>query len=94
MDIYQLGSRNEPKKTNVREPYGHHPLEESEQLADRMHYVADRAYGINAEEVYPETIGSIEYAYATVNTVALLSVEFQYRKWTTIDLTKLDEHNH
>ena len=41
-------------------------------------------------EVYPETIGQIEYAYATVDTLALLAVEFQYKKWKTIDPRKLD----
>jgi len=43
-----------------------------------------RTYGINVEEVYPATIGGISYAYATVDTVALLTVSFQYRKWTEI----------
>ena len=91
MDIFQLGSKNEPKKTNVREQYGVHPFEESEQRADRMHYVTDRAYGIHAIDVYPETIGQIEYAYATVDTVALLPVEFQYRRWKTVHPDKLYE---
>ncbi len=44
-----------------------------------------RTYGMEVLEVYPETIGQIEYAYATVDTLALLPVEFQYRKWTVID---------
>ena len=46
---------------------------------------AIRTYGIRAEEVYPATIGPIEYAYATVDTIALLTVSFQYRKWKEID---------
>ena len=44
-----------------------------------------RTYGMEVLEVYPETIGQIEYAYATVDTLALLPVEFQYKKWKTID---------
>ena len=52
--------------------------------------VTKRTYGMLVEEVYPETIGQIEYAYATVDTVALLPVEFQYRKWRTLDPTELD----
>jgi len=104
MDIYQLGSMPTTVESNetavvaggrtihkdrsrVEGPRNEH----GEQV---LHNVTKRAYGINAEEVYPETIGSIEYAYATVDTVALLSVEFQFRKWTTLDHTKLDEHNH
>ena len=88
MKIYQLGSHNEPKKTNVREQYGVHPLEESEQRADRMHYAAAKTYGMEVEEVYPTTIGQIEYAYATVDAVVLLPVSFQYRRWTEIDLAE------
>ena len=53
--------------------------------------VTKRTYGMLVEEVYPETIGSIEYAYATVDTIALLPVEFQFRKWTTMDPTTLDD---
>ena len=53
--------------------------------------VTKRTYGMLVEEVYPETIGQIEYAYATVDAVALLPVEFQYRKWKTMDPTTLDE---
>jgi hypothetical protein len=38
-------------------------------------------YGIKAVEVYPATIGGIEYSYDSSNTVALQSVKFQYRQW-------------
>ena len=47
-----------------------------------------RKYGIEIEEVYPVTIGAIEYAYATVDAVAILPVSFQYRKWKEIDLAE------
>jgi hypothetical protein len=43
-----------------------------------------RTAGMKVYEVYPETIGQIEYAYATVDTLALLPIEFQYRRWGTI----------
>ena len=36
--------------------------------------VTKRTYGMEVLEVYPETIGTIEYAYATVDTIALLPV--------------------
>jgi hypothetical protein len=48
-----------------------------------------RTHGMEVLEVYPETIGQIEYAYATVDTLALLPIEFQYKKWKTIDPRKL-----
>ena len=44
-----------------------------------------RKYGIEAIDVYPVTIGQIEYGAATVDEVAILTVEFQYRKWRTIN---------
>ena len=47
-----------------------------------------RTYSIKAEEVYPETIGAIEYAYATVDEVARLTVGFQYRKWDEMPFEK------
>jgi len=47
-----------------------------------------RTYSIEVEEVYPETIGAIEYAYATVDEVARLTVGFQYRKWDEIPFEK------
>jgi hypothetical protein len=47
----------------------------------------ERAYGIKCEEVYPATIGGIEYAYESTDTIALLSVEFAYKKWTEMNDT-------
>jgi len=50
-----------------------------------------RTAGMKVYEVFPEKIGQIEYAYATIDTLALLPVSFQYRRWGTIHPTKLDE---
>ena len=47
-----------------------------------------RTHGMKVEEVYPATIGAIEYAYISSEEVAKLAVEFQYRKWETIDLSE------
>ena len=41
----------------------------------------DITYGIKATEVYPTTIGGIEYAYANANAIATQAVNFQYRQW-------------
>ena len=51
---------------------------------------ATPTYGIKVEEVYPATVGQIEYAYATVDEVALLPVEFQYRRWQTIQIPGIE----
>ena len=50
-----------------------------------------RTAGMKVYEVYPETIGQIEYAYATVDTLTLLPVEFQYRRWGTLRPDQLNE---
>jgi len=47
-------------------------------------YKTIRTHGMKVEEVYPATIGAIEYAYISSAEVAKLAVEFQYRKWETI----------
>ena len=44
----------------------------------------EKIYGIRCEEVYPATIGAIEYAYESTDTIAILSVEFAYKKWSEI----------
>ena len=38
-------------------------------------------YAIEATEVYPEQIGSINYNYASKNQLVRIDVEFQYRQW-------------
>jgi len=44
----------------------------------------EKSYGIRCEEVYPATIGGIEYSYESTDTIAILSVEFAYKKWSEI----------
>ena len=58
----------------------------NENTKQKMHHVPGKTYGIKVEEVYPATIGGIEYAYATVDEIALLTVNFQYKKWKTLQL--------
>jgi len=43
-----------------------------------------RTYGIHCDGVYPATITPIEYSYESTDMLAVLSVEFAYRKWTEI----------
>ena len=44
-----------------------------------------QTYGIKVNEVFPATVGQIEYAYSSVNEVARIPVEFQYKSWRTMD---------
>ena len=78
MKIFQLGSKSSGQtKFEFNSNTGF-------SMNKKMHAEAERVYGINVEEVFPTTIAPIEYAYATVDEVALLTVSFQYRKWTEI----------
>ena len=43
-----------------------------------------RTYGIKCDEVYPATIGGIEYSAESTDMIATLTVEFAYRKWTDV----------
>ena len=52
--------------------------------------VSQPTYGIKVEEIYPATVGQIEYAYATVDEVAILPVEFQYKRWQTLRIPGID----
>ena len=78
MQIFQLGSKSSGQtrfEFNSNTGFS---------MNKKMHAEAEHVYGINVEEVFPTTIAPIEYAYATVDEVALLTVSFQYRKWTEI----------
>ena len=52
-------------------------------------YVLDkqdqRRYGIKLWEVFPKTIGAIELAYDSINTLMVLPVSFTFRYWTSLD---------
>ena len=83
MQIFQLGSKS---STQTRFQFD---SDTGFSLNKRTHSEAEDVYGINVEEVFPVTIAPIEYAYATVDEVALLTVSFQYRKWTEITDTSI-----
>ena len=83
MQIYQLGSKSR-QKTNIN-----FDVDTGLSFNKKVHSEAERVYGINVEEVYPTTIGGIEYAYASAGELAKLTVSFQYRKWKEIIDTEL-----
>ena len=38
-------------------------------------------YGIEAIEVYPETLAAVEYNYGSANQIVKINVGFQYKQW-------------
>jgi hypothetical protein len=81
MEIYQLGSMKETE--TILEMEGPRNSYVKKKTSTMTHKPI-RKYGMKIEGVYPETVGQIEYAYATVDALALLPVEFQYKKWKTM----------
>ena len=89
MKIYQLSSKEvSGGKAINRDTIGAYGQgaegPRNEHTRHEMHSITERTYGIEVFEVYPATIGQIEYAYGTVDELAKLSVSFQYKKWNTI----------
>ena len=78
MHIHQLGSKSTGQtrfQFNTNTGFS---------LDKKTHSEAEQVYTLEVQEVFPVTIAPIEYAYATVDEVALLTVSFQYRKWEEI----------
>ena len=49
-------------------------------------------YGIKATEVYPSTMGGIEYSYDSANQVATQAVSFEYRQWYNLTEEVIDSY--
>ena len=97
MELYQLGSakatetitfderssdilRGGRKEGYEAEAYGH-----QNNITKKIPIqIEDAQYAVKVEEVYPATIGDIEYAYASDNTMQKVSVGFNFRKWRNI----------
>ncbi len=73
-EYYMEGPRNSHRsqttRANTREEYQAKSIQ---------------TYGIEVLEVFPATVGQIEYAYSSVNEVARIPVEFQYKSWITME---------
>jgi hypothetical protein len=46
-------------------------------------------YGIEATEVYPETISAVEYNYGSSNQIVKINVGFQYKQWHNLATDKI-----
>ena len=47
-------------------------------------------YAVRLNEVYPQTIGSIDYTYASENEVAQVPVTLNFRTWTNLTIDQID----
>ena len=46
-------------------------------------------YGIEATEVYPETLSAVEYNYGSSNQIVKINVGFQYKQWFNLATDKI-----
>jgi hypothetical protein len=46
------------------------------------------SYGMLVEEVYPVTVGNIEYSAESTDEVAEQTIKFQYRKWRNLNVAE------
>ena len=47
-------------------------------------------YAVRLNEVYPQTIGSIDYTYASENEIASVPVTLNFRTWTNLTIDQID----
>ena len=97
MDIYQLSSAPSTsttitKREDVSGGSGDHRTSaHSHGMEEEVinSHIPIQTHGVRVEEVFPATVGQIDYAYATANELARISVEFQYKNWKTMHPEKL-----
>ena len=78
MEVYQLGT--------YREQGGEHPIYGSEGYSD-AHRIT---YGVRLHEVYPETIGEVQYQSMTDDMIPMdIPVKFAFRSWENITLDSI-----
>ena len=75
IQIFQLGSLDGVDKTSR----SMHPTQGVVETVTKI--IDAPTYGIEATEVYPETLSAISYDYASKNTVVKVTVGFQFKEW-------------
>ena len=70
LEIYQLSQKSGTKSAD-----------RSGRSADTNRRGDLATYGIDVTEVYPETIGAVDYSYSKGDEFATLDIEFGYREW-------------
>ena len=85
-DILRAGGQNEGYLRG-----SHH--ERSAVVAEQKLQIAKKVWGIEVTEVYPATVGGLEYAYASKDTIATFDVSFNFKEWHKVSADKLRTSN-
>ena len=48
-------------------------------------------YAVEAIDVYPEKIGTMDYGYALTNQIQKITIEFSYKQWFNMGLETLQD---
>ena len=73
----------------MKEAYGH----ERGVTAKQKLQVPKRVWGVEVTEVYPATVGGLEYDYKSKDTIATFDVSFNFKEWHKVSDDKLRTSN-
>ena len=52
--------------------------------------LASVTYGVRLFEVYPQTIGSIDFSYASENEITQVPITLNFRQWANLTIDQID----
>tara|TARA_Y100001937_G_scaffold104835_1_gene145137 strand:- start:342 stop:1295 length:954 start_codon:yes stop_codon:yes gene_type:complete len=86
MDIYQLGQFDVEAEAVVSDG----PAGQTRKVPKPQVDNASVTYGVRLFEVYPQTIGSYDYTYASENEQVIVPVTLNFRTWTNLTIDQID----
>ena len=86
MDIYQLGQFDVETETVVSDG----PAGQTRSVPKQQIDNASVTYAVRLFEVYPQTIGSYEYTYASENEQVIVPVTLNFRTWSNLTIDQVD----
>ena len=86
MDIYQLGQFDVEAEAVVSDG----PAGQTRKVPKPQVDNASVTYGVRLFEVYPQTICSYDYTYASENEQVIVPVTLNFRTWTNLTIDQID----
>ena len=86
MDIYQLGQFDVETETVVSDG----PAGQTRSVPKQQIDNASVTYAVRLFEVYPQTIGSYDYTYASENEQVIVPVTLNFRTWSNLTIDQVD----
>ena len=97
MFIYQLSSAPatrtvtfDERSSNILQGGGREAqINPNQVVAEQKLQVPKRVWGVEVTEVYPATVGGLEYDYKSKDSIATFDVKFNFKEWHTVSDDKL-----